>query len=215
MTRTVLCFGDSNTHGTKAMAGLGEQGRFGPDERWPGVMGRALGPGWQVIEEGHPGRTTVHADPIEGAHKNGLAVLPALLESHRPIDLVIVMLGTNDLKQRFAVGAFDIALSVARICEAIGASIAGPGGRAPSVLAVAPVPIEERGCLAEMFAGGAATGQALAGHMRSLVNGPVFDAGSVAKVDPLDGVHLDAGAHDAIGRAIAAEVQRLMGGHDA
>ncbi len=215
MTRTVLCFGDSNTHGTMPMATLGDRERFGPEARWPGVMRACLGAGLEVIEEGHPGRTTVHPDPIEGVHKNGIAVLPALLESHRPIDLVIVMLGTNDLKQRFAVGPFDIALSVAKICEAIAVSDAGPEGAAPKVLAVSPVPIEERGVLAEMFAGGRAVGLALAEALTSLAPCPVFDAGSVATVDPLDGVHLDAGAHRAIGEAMAREVETLMGGPDA
>lgn len=215
MTRSVLCFGDSNTHGTKAMATLADRGRFGPETRWPGVMRAALGGGWEVIEEGHPGRTTVHPDPIEGAHKNGMAVLPALLESHRPLDLVIVMLGTNDLKLRFPVSAFDIAQSVARMCAFVEASDAGPDGTAPRVLAVSPVPIEERGCLAAMFAGGAVTGAALAEAMRGVVAVPVFDAGSVARVDPLDGVHLGAEAHRAIGEALAAEVKAMMGDENA
>ena len=60
------------------------------------------GAGWQVIEEGQPSRTTVRDDPIEGSHKNGLRALPVCLELHMPLDLVILMLGTNDLKQRFA-----------------------------------------------------------------------------------------------------------------
>ena len=74
------------------------------DERWAGRLARLL-PDWEVIAEGHPGRTTVHDDPVEGAHRNGLTVLPALLESHRPVDVVLVMLGTNDLKERFSVNA--------------------------------------------------------------------------------------------------------------
>ena len=65
MTRTVLLFGDSNTHGTMPMPDLGFSGRFGRAERWPGRL-RHLLPDWDVIEEGHPGRTTVHDDPVEG-----------------------------------------------------------------------------------------------------------------------------------------------------
>ena len=61
-----------------------------------------------MIEEGLPGRTTVHADPIEGAYKNGLAFLPAVLETHRPVDLVVLMLGTNDLKRRFGASAATV-----------------------------------------------------------------------------------------------------------
>ena len=62
----LLCFGDSNTHGSIPMLHRDDSRRFGPDERWPGVLRRELGAGWTVIEEGLPGRTTLHDDPIEG-----------------------------------------------------------------------------------------------------------------------------------------------------
>src|SRR3954466_2910953 len=107
--RTVLCYGDSNTHGTKPMPEPFAMGRLGPEERWPGVMRSRLGAGWAVIEEGLPGRTTVHDDPIEGHWKNGIKVLPALIETHRPFDVLVIMLGTNDLKTRFSLPAVDIA----------------------------------------------------------------------------------------------------------
>jgi len=94
----ILCFGDSNTHGSIPMRDRDDSRRFGPDERWPGVLRNELGAGWTVIEEGLPGRTTLHDDPIEGVYKNGLWYLRACLESHRPIDLMTLMLGTNDLK---------------------------------------------------------------------------------------------------------------------
>ena len=72
--RSLLLFGDSNTHGTMPLPDLGVSGRFDRDERWPGRL-RTLLPDWEVIDEGHPGRTTVHDDPVEGAHRNGLTVL--------------------------------------------------------------------------------------------------------------------------------------------
>ena len=207
--RHLLCFGDSNTHGTRALRFLHDRRRLARAERWPGVLEAALGAAWQVIEEGHPGRTTVHADPVEGAHKNGLAALPALLESHRPLDLVILMLGTNDLKARFAVPAYDIALSVERLVTMTAASDSGPEGAAPAVLLVAPAPIEERGFLAESFAGGADKSRRLAGHLREMAERqriPFFDAGGVAAVDPLDGIHLGAEAHARLGVALAEVV---------
>ena len=125
--RMVLAYGDSNTHGTAPMATLEDMGRFGPAERWPGVLAAELGAGWLVREEGLPGRTTVHPDPISGVHKNGLAVLPAILESHRPIDVVVLMLGTNDLKHRFQVPVVEIADSASLLVHAIRHSYAGPG----------------------------------------------------------------------------------------
>jgi lysophospholipase L1-like esterase len=88
MARTVLVYGDSNSYGTKPMPSLLAGERFGPEERWPGVMAAALGAGWRLVEEGLPGRTTVHPDPVSGVHKNGLAVLPAVLGSE-PIDLAL------------------------------------------------------------------------------------------------------------------------------
>ncbi len=119
-------------------------------------------------------------------------MLPALLETHRPVDVVLLMLGTNDLKQRFSVNAMDIALSLERLVGVIRASAAGPGGAAPGVLLVAPPPIEEVGCLAEMFAGGAAKSQALGARIAAVaarLGLPFLDAGRLVKVSPVDGIH--------------------------
>ena len=87
--RTVLCYGDSNTYGAVPTLARAGRHRFAPDRRWPGILRRQLGSGWEVIEAGHPSRTTVRDDPIEGVHKNGLKALPVCLESHMPLDLVI------------------------------------------------------------------------------------------------------------------------------
>lgn len=207
--RVVVCFGDSNSYGTPAMPDLDAWDRFAPALRWPGVMGAALGPGWRVIEEALPGRTTVHDDPIEGQDKNGLAALPIVLGSHRPIDLLIIMLGTNDLKARFAVTPEDIAASVERLVRTVRASAAGPDGRAPAVMVVAPVPILEAGCLAGLFRGGAAKSRELGRCYRAMADRLgvlLLDAAPLASVDPLDGVHLTAEAHAAIGHAVAQAI---------
>jgi lysophospholipase L1-like esterase len=214
MTRTLLLFGDSNTHGTMPMPDLGFSGRFDRTERWPGRLQKLL-PDWEIIAEGHPGRTTLHDDPVEGAHRNGLAVLPALLESHRPIDAVLVMLGTNDLKERFSVNAGDIALSLERLVRFVRASEAGPDGSAPGVLLVAPPPIIEVGCLAGMFAGGAAKSRALAAEVRAVaarVGVAFLDAGEVVRVSPVDGIHYDSAANPALAKAFAAAIHRHFPG---
>jgi lysophospholipase L1-like esterase len=75
---------------------------------------RALGPEFTVISEGLPGRTTVHDDTVEGGKRSGVEVLPAILPSHAPVDLMLLMLGTNDLKPRFSVTAAEIARSLER-----------------------------------------------------------------------------------------------------
>lgn len=205
--RTILCFGDSNTHGTMPMATLDGNGRFDHAARWPSVMGSALGPGYEVIAEGHPGRTTVHDDPMEGPHRSGIRVLPSLLESHQPLGMVIVMLGTNDLKNCFHVSADDIAFFIDRLVRVIQGFDAGI-----KVLVVAPPPIVEVGCLAGMFAGGAAKSAGLAaavGAMTDRMGVAFFDAGAVIAVSPVDGIHYEAADQVALGQALADEVRGM------
>lgn len=208
---TILVFGDSNSHGTMPLARLGGVDRHPPEARWPEVMARALGV--EVVTEGHPGRTTVHDDPIDGAHKNGMRALPVALESHRPLDLVIVMLGTNDCKARFGLRGWDIAASIGKLAQVVQASNAGPGGAAPQVMLVAPVPVEEAGVLAEMFQGGRVRSRAIAPALRdeaTRLGCAFWDAGRVAAVDPLDGVHMSADVQRALGLAMAEAVGPLV-----
>ncbi|WP_371155206.1 SGNH/GDSL hydrolase family protein [Jannaschia sp. 2305UL9-9] len=209
---SILVFGDSNSHGTVPLSRLGQLDRYPVDARWPAVMARVLqarAPGTEVVTEGHPGRTTVHPDPIDGAHKNGLAALPALLESHRPLDLVIIMLGTNDCKARFGLRGWDIAAGIGKLAQVVQASTAGPDGAAPDVMLVAPVPVEEAGVLAEMFQGGPIRSRAIAPALRdeaARLGCGFFDAGRITAVDALDGVHLTAEGQRALGQAMADAV---------
>ena len=155
----------------------------------------------------------MHPDPVEGAHKNGLAVLPAILESHRPIDCAVLMLGTNDLKARFSVTPLDIALAVEKLVQTIAGSEAGPGGGAPATLLIAPPPIRETGCLAGMFEGGEAKARRLASlYAEVAARGGIgfLDAGALVATDPDDGIHLNAGAHKKLGLAVADAVTALI-----
>lgn len=211
---TVLCYGDSNTHGLRAMRHPDDRSRFRSHVRWPGRVSAALKPNLRVLCEGLPGRTTVHDDPVEGAHKNGLRVLPAILESHWPLHAVVLMLGTNDLKTRFAVTPADIARSVDRLIGVIAASRSGPDGTAPKVLLIAPPPIREIGWLAGHFAGGAAISDHLGPAYAAVADrwGCTFlDAKGVAEVDPVDGVHLTEAGHAALGAAVAAKLRQMLG----
>lgn len=211
MTRTILCFGDSNTHGSPPATALdAPSARYDRNTRWPALMAADLGNDWHVIEEGHPGRTTVHDDPIEGAHRNGLTVLPSMMESHKPIDVVILMLGTNDLKGRFSVNPTDIALSLERLIAVIRSFAAGPNGGNPDILLVAPPPIVEVGCLAEMFEGGAAKSHGLAKAIAAAAkraNVSFLDAGAHIDVSPIDGIHYDPSAHNTLALALARAVR--------
>jgi lysophospholipase L1-like esterase len=99
----IVAYGDSLTYGWVPTANPPST-RFGPDVRWPGVLQKELGDNYVVIEEGLDGRTTDALDPgssISGAQLDGSAYLPACLASHLPVDLVVIMLGTNDLKPVF------------------------------------------------------------------------------------------------------------------
>jgi lysophospholipase L1-like esterase len=209
---TVLCYGDSNTFGTPPVLARDELRRFAPDERWPGILRRELGSGWSVIEEGLPGRTTVHGDPIEGAHKNGLSYLLPCLESHRPIDLVALMLGTNDLKARFSLPAEDIAEGIGVLLDAIAKSFAGPAGTAPRVLLIAPPPLARLELLAGMFTGGSEKSRqlgslyaAVAARFRS----GFLDAGSIIGSSDIDGIHFAASEHAKLGTAVAVVIRGL------
>lgn len=212
MSKTVLCFGDSNTHGSMPMERLGLSQRYPIEMRWPSVMAKSLGEGWTVLAEGHPGRTTVHDDPIEGLHRNGSRVLLSVLESHKPLDLVILMLGTNDLKARFSVSAQEIALSVEALVNIVRKSACGPSGRAPAILVVTPTPILETGVLADFVRGGEAKSDSLAEmftQMGQRADVPVFHAQSVCAVSKTDGIHFEPNALHALGEALAGQVRKL------
>lgn len=211
--RTVMCYGDSNTHGTMPMASREEMGRFDAETRWPGVMAARLGNGWRVVEEGLPGRTTVLPDPVGGAHRDGLAVLPAVLDSHRPLDLVTLMLGTNDMKLRFQMPVVECEDALGQLIGAIRVSRAGPAGAAPAILLIAPPPVIEVGCLSEIFAGGAEKSKRLGAVYAEVARAQgvgFLDAGAVIESSPVDGVHFDAAAHAALGRAVADSVRALF-----
>jgi lysophospholipase L1-like esterase len=200
----VLCFGDSNTHGTMPIRQLGRSERHPHGSRWPDVMAEALDGGTQVIAEGLPGRTTVHDDPVDGGCRNGIAVLPALLHSHKPLDLMVVLLGTNDLKSRFSVNAYEIARSVERICL-----LARAEGVVADLMIVAPVPVTESGLLDNTFAGAEARQAGLADHLRETADRMAtgfVDAGQHIAVSPVDGVHWEADAHRKFGAVMAKAV---------
>jgi lysophospholipase L1-like esterase len=210
----ILCFGDSNTHGTPPMNGPKDTDRFDAATRWPGVMRSELPHDWTVIEEGLPGRTTVHDDPIEGEHKNGLRSLPVAVESHRPIDLVILMLGTNDLKARLAVTALDIAQAHETLAAVVQAKRGQPGYGKLDLLIVAPPPVREIGPFAEMFLGAEEKAARLSASLEDkaaeLAAGFV-DAGAHIAVCSEDGIHFDQTAHAVLGAELATAVTARIG----
>jgi lysophospholipase L1-like esterase len=204
-TKTLVCFGDSNTHGTIPMRDIDDVRRFAPHERWTGILARDLGPDWHVHEEGLPGRTTVHADPIEGEHLSGVAAVPIIIGTHKPIDAMVIMLGTNDLKARFSVSAADIAAGVERLVRTVRTLCEYPRRPVPRLLVVAPPPILETGCLAEIFAGGRAKSEVLAGYIAQVAERHDTDfvnAGDHIRSSDIDGIHFDEDQQPALAQAI-------------
>ena len=204
--KNLLCFGDSNTYGTAPMAHRSDERRLPWPVRWPGVLQLALGSGWRVIEEGLPGRTIARDDPVEGADRNALRYLQPCLQSHRPLDAVVFMLGTNDLKARFGASAEQIAEGLHPLID-FTRETSLPGHPQPHIVLVCPAPVVEVGCLADMFSGAAAKAPLMATHYRRIAaqRGVGFvDAGEHIAVSPLDGIHLDEASHATLGAAVAA-----------
>ncbi len=211
---TIVCYGDSNTWGAIPMPSRPEMARYAPADRWPGVLREKLGASHTVIEEGLNGRTTVHDDPVDGVHKNGRRFLPVVLETHAPIDLLVIMLGTNDLKLRFSVPPYDIADGAGVLVDMARASANKPAAKPPAVLLVAPAPLVELTWLAEMFTGGLEKSRRLGAEMRRVAEDrgvPFLDAGTVIRSSTVDGIHLDKAEQRKLGEAVAAMVPDILG----
>lgn len=209
---TILTFGDSNTHGTPPISDRSLYARHPAGIRWPTVMASNLGPDWQLVEEGLPGRTAQFDDPTMDGLMNGHPALRQALQSHGPLDVLTIMLGTNDVKTRFGASPETVMGGIAGLLDlALGAEMQARHGRF-KVLLIAPPPVVETGVLAADFWGAAQKSRALAPLLRALAvsRGTGFvDAGEHVDTSPIDGVHLDEAAHRTLGAAIADCVRRL------
>jgi hypothetical protein len=145
--RSVLCFGDSNTWGYNPLKG-GERHLY--RDRWTTVLQNFLGEDYLVIPEGLNGRTTVWDDPVKGK-VNGKKYLKPCLESHKPIDLVIIMLGTNDLKKKFNLPPVDIAGGIGVLIDIVKNSGCGPNNSSPEILILIPPEVRKLSNFKEVF----------------------------------------------------------------
>lgn len=208
--KKILCYGDSNTWGHIPGSGTPSE-RYARHVRWPGVMRDTLGVSYEVIEEGLSGRTTIWNDPNE-EYMNGETYLIPCLQTHRPIDLVIIMLGTNDLKEQFSQSAFGIAAGVEKLVGIIQNSCAGLNGDAPKVLMICPAPVED----IMNFPGLAEAvekSQQMKDHYIDVAErcGCTFlDAGMVTEVSKEDGIHLDEKGHEALGKKVSQVVEEIF-----
>ncbi len=212
MTKTVLTFGDSNTYGTPPAHARGENRRYGADIRWPQVMQKVLGADWTLIEEGLPGRTTCRADPVMGGHMDGQTGLRIALESHGPIDHLIIMLGTNDCQFHHAASAEQIAGGIAGLLTIARSEAYQTRHAGFEILLIAPPAVLEQGTYRETSWGAHEKSKALASLIADLAAhwGVAFlDAGAHIASSQLDGIHFEAEDHGTLGRAVADKIGAL------
>jgi len=211
--KTILCYGDSNTWGMVPMRAVMDSDRHRLPDRWPSALASALGTDARVIAEGLNGRTTVLDDPIDGAHKNGRTYLLPCLESHAPLDAVVLMLGTNDLKARFHLPPADIASGAGQLVRMITGGIRGQRGLAPNVLLISPPKVGPLNLFAEVFAGAPEKSERLAERYQAvsrLLGCAFLDAAAHVEASRTDGIHLDASQHQVLGRAVATALEPLL-----
>ena len=214
MKKHIVCFGDSNTHGycadPKDCADGGD--RFNEDERWTCLLQKALGEDCLVIEEGLSGRTTVFDDPLHEC-MSGLDVIYSTLMSHEPVDLLIIMLGTNDTKERFGANAAAIAVGMERLIKKA-KSVEAWGKKQPNILVICPPPLGEGFHDEVMGPGCVAKSVALPPYMKAVAerNGVHYlDAGDFCEFNPVDFTHLTSEAHRQLAAKLAELVPQIVG----
>lgn len=215
-TKRILCFGDSLTWGWVAVPEMSPTTRYPYPERWTGVMAAELGDGYEIVEEGLSARTTSIDDPVD-PRLNGSAYLPSALASHLPLDLVIIMLGTNDTKSFYRRTPYEIALGMSKLVGQVLTSGGGVGTvyPAPRVLVVAPPPLADMPdpWFQGMFEDGHQKSRELATQYRALASFlkvDFFDAGSCVTTEGVDGIHFTARNNRDLGNALATKVSGIF-----
>lgn len=186
----VLCFGDSNTHGRdpKRKSEEGIKARFPVGVRWTSQLQKMLGNKYEIIEEGLGGRTT-DLDDSESEGKNGLTYLIPCLESHDPIDSIVLMLGTNDLKEVFNRSALDIAYANKRLIDKIRARF-----QLSKIVLVSPILVDELHPNAGKYKGATAKSKMLAIELKKVAeekNCFFIDLAKYVEPSKYDGLHID------------------------
>ena len=209
--KTILAFGDSLTWGFRA----GEWTRHAFEDRWPNVLAAGLGGKARVVEEGHNGRTTVFDDPTCFDNRNGATALPILLASHQPLDLVIIMLGTNDIKYANRCTAFDAAMGMERLIKLVKNHDWVEDMPRPQILIMSPPALCKTSdeWFNELWGHAIDESKRFAKHYARVAEEQgvhFFDAGSVAKTDPTDGGHMTAAETRKLGEALVPVVKKIL-----
>jgi lysophospholipase L1-like esterase len=204
--KKILCYGDSNTYGRIPGA---ERRRYPTNVRWTGVLQGLLGGDYEVIEEGLGGRTTV-IDDGDGSARNGLKYLLPCIESHAPIDFFVVCLGTNDLKERFALSAEQIAANFERLLSEAMRKFKDEQGRIPEVIVMAPPLVDESvPTTQERYIGAEAKSNQLGELYQRLATkyeAKFLDLAQLVIPSKDDGYHLDEASHRKVAEELAGKI---------
>ncbi len=214
--KRIMCFGDSLTWGWIPTIDGAPTSRYPFAQRWGGAMAIELGDGYEVLEEGLSARTTNIDDPTDG-RLNGSKHLPSALASHFPLDLVIIMLGTNDTKSFLHRSSYEIANGMSQLVAQVLTSAGGVGTiyPAPRAMIIAPPPLADipHPWFHGMFEGGHEKSQELAGRYEALASFFGIDflnAADHISTDGIDGIHFTAETNIALGKAVATKVRRIL-----
>jgi len=212
--KTILCYGDSNTWGYNPDG----SGRYPKHMRWTTVLQKELGESFDVISEGLNGRTTVWDDPVRGDYRNGKKYLLPCLHTHKPIDLVILFLGSNDLKPRYNVTSMEIAQSVEMLVDIVKKSETGPNMTSPEILVIIPPPIlipeevKQMDYLLPEYEKAVDKSRQFPQAFTSVLNGKchLFDSSKYIKTSEIDGMHLDPESHAILGKELAKYIKKCI-----
>jgi len=206
MKKRIICFGDSNTWGYDPLTGE----RYDENTRWPMVLQKMLGDGYQIIEEGQNGRTIANADPWEWGNKCGMDYIVPMVESHYPFDILIIMLGSNDLKAKFNLPAGDIAGSLQNMLMKTKSFLQYKCKAEPEIIVVSPPHLGDKfdsSVFASFF-----DGQKAVKNSRELAywyelvakqfGCRFFDAADVCKAGDADSLHLMEEGHKDLAKGL-------------
>lgn len=211
--RKIVCFGDSNTHGYNSKTG----GRFSENERWTKLLGKYLGEKYDIAEEGLEGRTACFEDPLFEGLCGYHYIYPCIM-THKPIDLLIIMLGTNDVKERFSATPENIAKAMERLIQKV-LDTQEAFRNKPNILLMCPPAInpgyEKTYVYGEMGKNCVEKSRALAAlyEQTAKLKGIHFlDAGSIEGVDmyPYDYMHLSLDAHNNLAKYLAKVIPDII-----
>lgn len=193
----ILCYGDSNTRGSTP-----SDSRYPSNVRWTGILQKKLGEGHYIIEEGLGGRTTALDDLPDRPGKNGKTYLLSCLGSHNPIDMVILMLGTNDLKERFNQSPKDISKNVENLVKMIQEIGVNKKNKLPKIILLSPPLVDETVLTTqENYKGAEEKSRQLSLLYQKIAQSCGCEFIDIAKVvhpSKADGLHLEAEEHNKI-----------------